>query len=295
MHLAFAVVLVAVASALLGGCASLEMTQAESKPLPQPDPRPPQDVRTPLPPPQKGPPVPDQAQAQAPAPASTPVQAQPRSPLAGFYLQLDTGWSWATDAGMKNTTPQPGGSNCLLQTPSPHVCTGSLNNLGSSSIIGGGVGYRLPLGFRIDVTYNYRGGYDLKGTSPNNVKFDPKTTANTVMLNGYYGIPYTIAGRVTPYVGGGIGRSKNKVNDINYSEAGPPPASGQVPGGSKTSTAWQLTLGADVRVTPNWVIAIGYRYSDLGTLKTKAGPATAGDSFNQDNFTTPLKGNLRAN
>ena len=135
------------------------------------------------------------------------------------------------------------------------------------------------------------------GTSLNGDKFDPNTTANTVMLNGYYDIPYTIAGRITPYVGGGIGRSKNKVNNLNWRDLGDPAVaeSGQVPGGSKTSTAWQLTLGADVRVTPNWVIAIGYRYSDLGTLKTKAGPATAGDSFNQDNFTTPLKGNLRAN
>ena len=286
MHLAYVVVLVALATTWLGGCQQ-KMTRAESEPLPQADPRAPQDVRTPLPPPDKGAPV------QAPPPASTPVQAQPRAPFPGFYIQIDTGGSWAKGADMTNAQRSP---NCLLQTPSPHDCAGSLNHLGSSFIIGGGVGYRFPLGFRADVTYSNRSGYDLQGTSPNDVNFDPKTTANTVMVNGYYSIPYTIADRVTPYVGGGIGRSKNKVNNINWSDPpGPDAGSGQVPGGSKSSTAWQLTLGADVRVTTNWVIDIGYRYADLGKLQTKAGPATAGDSFNEDNFTTPLTGKLRAN
>ncbi len=295
MHLAQMVVLVAIATMWLGGCMA-RMTQADSAPLPQADPRAPQDVRTPLPPPDKGAPVPAPGQAQAPAPASAPVQAQPRSPFPGFYFQIGTGWSWAKSAGMTNAHPEPNGSNCLLQTPSPHVCAGSLNHLGSSFVIGAGVGYRFPAGFRADVTYSNRSGYDLQGTSPSGVNFDPKTTANTVMVNGYFSVPYTIADKATPYIGGGIGRSKNKVNNINWTDPpGPDAESGQVPGGSKSSTAWQLTLGAEVRVAPNWILDIGYRYSDLGKLQTNAGPATAGESFNEDNFTTPLTGKLRTN
>ena len=211
---------------------------------------------------------------------------------AQFYVQLDSGWSWAQNAKMTDT--QPSSPDCLLQGGSygGNICNGTLNHLGSSFIIGGGVGYKLPVGFRVDVTYNYRGGYDLKGSDPAGTNFDPKTTASTGMVNGYYDLPFKIAERATPYLGGGVGRSRNKVNNINWNDGG---SSGQVPGGSKNSTAWQLTLGADIRVTRNWVIDVGYRYVDLGTLSTNAGAATSGQPFNANNFTTPLEGKLKAN
>jgi hypothetical protein len=34
---------------------------------------------------------------------------------------------------------------------------------------------------------------------------------------------------------------------------------------------------------------------DLGKLSTNAGPATGGQAFNANNFTTPLEGKLKAN
>lgn len=215
---------------------------------------------------------------------------------AQVYFQLNTGWSWAQNAQMKDTDPSS--PDCLLQGGSTatatggNICTGTLNHLGSSFIIGAGVGYKLPHGFRIDVTYNNRNGYDLSGSDPAGTTFDPKTTANTVMFNGYYDLPFMIADKVRPYVGGGIGRSRNKVNNINWQDGA---FSGQVPGGSTTSTAWQLTLGADIRLTPNWVLDVGYRYTDLGDLKTNSGAATSGQPFNANNFTTPLQGKLKAN
>jgi len=212
---------------------------------------------------------------------------------AQVYFQLNTGWSWAQNPQVKdtNTTHQ----TCVLTSAStvPNApCDGTLTHMGSSFIIGAGVGYKLPLGFRVDVTYNNRSGYDLSGSDPAGTTFDPKTTANTVMLNGYYDLPFKLAdGKVTPYVGGGIGRSRNKVNNINWSDS--PTSSGQIPGGSDTSTAWQLTVGADIRLTQNWVLDLGYRYTDLGDLKTNGG-TTTGD-FNSANYTTPLQGKLKAN
>jgi len=296
MRLAILVYLAVIACVSLTGCAFI--TKADPPPLRQAPPRQPQDVRTPLPPQQKTPVPPDHVQAQAPGRVQAQAPSQPRSVLTGVYIQLDTGWSWAANAGMTNTTPRPAGSNCLMQAftvPPAHVCAGTLNNLGTSPIIGFGVGYRLPRGIRVDVTYDNRSGYNLSGTSPTGVNFDPKVTANTVLFNGYYDLPFKIGERVRPYVGGGLGWSKNKVNNINYSEPGPPPGAGQVPGGSKGGLAWQLTLGAEVQVTDNWVLDIGYRYVDLGKIETAAGPATAGQPFNADNYTTPLQGKLRAN
>lgn len=224
--------------------------------------------------------------------ASVAALAAAPDAAAQLYFQLNTGWSWAQNPKMQDT--QPSSPDCLLQpATSGAPCNGQLDKLGSSGIIGGGIGYKLPMGFRVDLTYNYRGGYDLRGSDPAGTTFDPKTTASTGMVNGYYDLPFKIGERVTPYVGGGVGRSRNKVNNINWSD--PPNFAGQVPGGSKNSTAWQLTLGADVRITRNWVIDVGYRYVDLGKLSTNAGPATGGQPFNANNFTTPLEGKLKAN
>ncbi len=211
---------------------------------------------------------------------------------AQVYFQMNTGWSWARNPQVRDT--QASSPDCVLQSATSGApCNGELDQLGSSFIIGAGVGYKLPMGFRVDVTYNNRNGYDLRGSDPAGSTFDPKTTANTVMLNGYYDLPFKIAEKVTPYVGGGIGRSRNKANNINWSDPGNP--GGQIPGGSNTGTAWQLTIGADIRVTRNWVLDIGYRYSDLGKITTDAGPATGGQPFNANNFTTPLEGKLKAN
>ena len=222
--------------------------------------------------------------------ASVAALAAPQA-AAQVYFQLNTGWSWAQNAQVRDTDTTH--QTCVLTSAStvPNApCDGTLNHLGSSFIIGAGVGYKLPMGFRVDVTYNNRNGYNLSGSDPAGTAFDPKTTANTVMFNGYYDLPLMIADKVRPYVGGGIGRSRNKVSNINWSD---PPFSGQIPGGSTTSTAWQLTLGADIRLTQNLVLDIGYRYTDLGDLKTTGGPTTGG--FNNANYTTPLQGKLKAN
>lgn len=220
-----------------------------------------------------------------------PVQAQ--SALKGAYLKLDSGWSWARDAGMKDDAPSS--PDCVLQPASGSVCNGTLNTLGSSFIIGAGVGYRLPMGFRVDLTYQNRSGYDLKGSDPAGTTFDPKVNSNSVLVNGYYDIPVKIADRVRPFVGGGIGWVKNKMDHLKWNDTGAFPSSGGLPGGTWSGTAWQLTLGADVNVTANWVIEIGYRYVDLGKIVKEAGAGTSGAAFNANDFTTKMTGKLRAN
>lgn len=220
-----------------------------------------------------------------------PVQAQ--SSFKGAYLKLDTGWSWARDAGMKDN--EPTSPDCVLQPASGTACNGRLDTLGSSFIIGAGIGYKLPMGFRVDLTYNNRSGYDLKGSDPAGTTFDPKVESNAILLNGYYDIPVTLAERVRPFVGGGIGWAKNKMGHLKWNDTGALPSSGGLPGGTWSGTAWQLTLGADVNVTNNWVVEVGYRYVDLGKIVKEAGPGTSGSAFNTNDFTTKMTGKLRAN
>lgn len=281
----FVAVFAVFACAVLAGCATKQaVTQAPQQPMQQAPTPAPQEVRTPLPPPTKEPAAPPQPSAQAAAPAATP------SPLTGAYVKLDTGWSWARDAGMKDD--EPSSPNCVLQPASGTVCNGTLNTLGSSFIIGAGIGYKLPMGFRVDLTYQNRSGYDLKGSDPAGTTFDPKVNSNAILVNGYYDIPVTIAERVRPFVGGGIGWVKNKMDNLKWRDPG---FSGGLPGGTWSGTAWQLTLGADVKVGNNWVVEVGYRYVDLGKIVKEAGAGTSGDAFNAANFTTKMTGKLRAN
>jgi opacity protein-like surface antigen len=269
----------------LAGCAGTQqMTQATPQPMQQAPERTPQPVRTPLPP-QTATPAP--SQPQAPASATAP------SPLKGAYVKLDTGYSWAKAPNVRDDDPTS--PNCVLQPATGTVCNGALNSVGSSFILGAGVGYRFPLGFRVDVTYQNRGGFNLTGSDPAGTTFDPKVASNAILLNGYYDIPYTIAGRVTPFVGGGIGWTKNKMDHLMWNDQGAFPSSGGLPGGSWSGTAWQLTVGADVKLTDNWVLEIGYRYVDLGKIIKEAGSGTSGSAFNAANYTTPLTGKLRAN
>lgn len=209
---------------------------------------------------------------------------------AQLYVKLDSGYSWASSAKLKDD--QPTSPDCVLQPASGSTCNGALNELKSSFIIGAGVGYRFPCGFRADVTYGYRGGYDLSGCDAAGSCFDPKVDSNALMLNGYYELPASLAdGRVKPFVGGGIGASRNQMNNLQWQDSG---QSGTLPGGKTTQFAWQLTLGADVRLAGAWVLEVGYRYSDFGKFIKAAGPGS-GAPFNANNFTTQLTGKLRAN
>ena len=209
---------------------------------------------------------------------------------AQLYVKLDSGYSWAWNANV--TDDQPTSPDCVLQPASGTVCNGVLNELKSSFIIGAGVGYRFPGGFRADITYGYRGGYDLSGCDPAGSCFDPKVSSNSLMANGYYELPVSLAdGRVKPFVGGGIGSSRNEMNNLQWRDAG---QSGTLPGGRKTQFAWQVTLGADVRLHDAWVLEVGYRYSEFGKFNKEAGTGS-GVPFNANNFTTQLTGKLRAN
>lgn len=261
--------------ALLAGCATKQepaaqaMTQAPPQPVQQAPARTPQPVQTPLPPPTKEP--------AAPPPGSGP------------YVSVQAGWSFARQAEFRDDTAVS--PTCFLAVNYPGVCGGQLDGLGSSFILGAGVGYRFANGFRADVTYTRRGGYSLSGSDPEGTVFDPDVTSDAVMINGYYDLPI-VWQRFRPYVGGGIGRSRNSLDPINWRD---PTSSGQIPGGRTTDTAWQITLGAVIGVGDRMWLDLSYRYADLGEIVKSAGPDLQGQFNPPPNGTGPATGKLRAN
>ncbi len=78
-------------------------------------------------------------------------------------------------------------------------------------------------------------------------------------------------GRVTSYVGGGIGFARERI--VNDTVIAPGlGVMGMLTGDAKISLAWRLALGISVTVAPNWTIDGGCCYLYLGD-------AGAGDSF----------------
>jgi opacity protein-like surface antigen len=163
---------------------------------------------------------------------------QVQQPSSGFYTRFDTGPSFSTDAG------------------------GTLDNsLGTGGIGSIGLGYRFSPRFRTDLTLGYRGGYEVGGGA--NVQ-SSDVDAITGMVNGY--VDLGTFGRFTPYVGAGIGASRNEVEDIRGTVGG---ASFRVPGDTRTSFAWQASAGTSVALSERTSLDLGYRYQDLGLVGTQ--------------------------
>lgn len=267
----------ALAVLILGGCAQQQaMTRADTQPTQQAPQRAPQDVKTPLPP--------QSIDREAPPPSP------PAPPATGPYVGVQLGYSDARGADFREDNA--GASNCFLFVTAT-TCGGTLDSLGSSSVFGVSVGYRFSPMFRADVSYQRRSGFNLSGWDPAGTYFDPKVESDTVMVSGFFDVPYKIAGRVQPFVGVAIGRSRNSMDALNWND--PTCCTGTLnAGGSHTSTAWQLTLGAAVTIVDNLVVDIAYRYADLGEFKKPEGPDQSG-VFNGTGSTSSATGKLRAN
>jgi opacity protein-like surface antigen len=223
-----------------------------------------------------------------------PIYAQSGSSSGvGPFVRAEAGFSKAVNPNFRDDNPSS--PNCFLIAASGPTCTGELNKLGNGRTLGVGVGYRLPGGIRADVSYNRRSGFELKGADPAGTSFDPPVKTDTVMVNGTFDIPVKL-GSVKPYIGLGIGRTKNDMKPINWFDGAD---RGTLTGGKKNDTAWQFTLGGDIDLTGGWVLELAYRYTDLGKIVKNAGPdqvpsATTGP-FNASGITGSGSGKLRTN
>ncbi len=120
-----------------------------------------------------------------------------------------------------------------------------------------GIGCQFTENLRGDVTLGYR---DKSRVRDDFNSLDAKFSAATLLVNAYYDIGNFNG--FTPYVGAGIGVSRNRISDINL------PATST--SGSKTSFAYALHAGVSYEVNEALSIDASYRYIDLG--KAKSGP-----------------------
>ena len=163
---------------------------------------------------------------------------------SGFYTRFDTGPSFSD------------GSGGTLGT-----------DLGTAGIAGVGLGYRFSPNFRSDFTLGYRGGYSIGGTSgPGFNVGGTDASALTGMVNGY--VDLGTYGRFTPYIGAGLGFSRNEIDTIRGNVGG---TVLQLQGDDHTGFAWQTSAGTAVDLGRGLALDLGYRYADLGLVRTHAG------------------------
>jgi len=114
------------------------------------------------------------------------------------------------------------------------------------------------------------------------------------MLNGTFDLP-VVLGSIRPFVGGGIGWSRNEMKPLNWND--PTCCRGTLNGGKKDDFAWQFTLGADIGLQEGWTLEILYRYADMGKFVKDFGPdqATPTGTFSASGNTAGATGKLRAN
>jgi len=180
-----------------------------------------------------------------------PLPAPPPPPAIdwqnwGWYLRGDVGWYSGILGGV---------------TGVPGFADPSNNKLGTGITAGGGAGIKTRW-LRTDLTIDYASPAKYTGTSaaPNDVT--AKIQSLAVLFNGYFDL--TTWYRMTPYIGAGAGTALVRVS--NYQNPAPPFT------GAPTSSQWNFAYagmaGIGWAVTPNATIDLGYRYLNVGNVKS---------------------------
>lgn len=146
----------------------------------------------------------------------------------------------------------------------------------SAPIMGLGVGYKFNDFLRGDIGVEYRGAADFNALD--RVTWQPGGPSDTytnnysgkksewLLLANAYADLGTFYG-VTPYLGAGIGASRNTIShfrDINDINGG----GGYANSTSKWNFAWALHAGVGFQATERMTIDLGYSYVDLGDAAT---------------------------
>ncbi|CAD5248152.1 Opacity protein [Bosea sp. 62] len=155
----------------------------------------------------------------------------------------------------------------------------------STSFFGGvGIGYRFNNWFRVDGTFEYRGGgsfgatdqVDLGGGTVLHNTYKGSISSMVALFNAY--VDLGTWNCLTPYIGAGIGYASNRIHGVtdqgvmstlNPGGWGPGYSTlGTANAGTKSGVAWALMAGVGYEVNKNLTLEVGYRYLNLGDAQS---------------------------
>lgn len=212
------------------------------------------------------------------------------------------GWYLRGDIGFSNQSV----NNIRKSDPAAYSQLNSFNETTSfdtGGIFDVGVGYRFNNWFRGDITAQYRGKSNFKGTDVftfpafglNASGQDNYTASKSELL--FMANAYVDLGTwwcITPFIGAGVGASRVSISGFNDSGVnnlqltstpfigGPPVVSNATAGnGSKWNFAWAAHAGLAYKISPSVTLELAYSYVDLGSGTT--GVITTFDGFSRGN------------
>jgi opacity protein-like surface antigen len=214
-------------------------------------------------------------------PPPQPYYAPPAQDFGGWYLRGDIGFSNQRVKSVKLDDPAHyAGLTSFSQTT-------DFDAAGTYQI---GVGYQFNNWFRADVTGQYRGNSNFKGTDlisfpwgggvANGIdNYSASKSEVLILANAYADLGTWWC--VTPFIGAGVGAARvsvagftdTGVTNANFTVgppavpvvSGPPVASfASAASGSEWNFAWALHAGLAYKVTPNVTLELAYSYVNLG-------------------------------
>ena len=187
----------------------------------------------------------------------------------GWYLRGDVGVGAASISAISTT---------VLKGSLPDGYRYDQKAIESQFFAGGGVGYQFGSYFHGDVTAEYRGGgkltfHDSYGAD---CRYDGCRGVNAyqanlasivVMANGYIDLGTWYG--VTPFIGGGVGTAFHEFSGFNDRGFGTALGGyGFARDKHSNTLAWAAMAGLAYSVTPNLKLELGYRYLNLGDVRS---------------------------
>ena len=186
-----------------------------------------------------------------------------------WYWRADIGFAISENADIKDKTQDPAGVTSFANLcDGSGSCSFNLDDVGNSPAFSLGAGYQFNNNFRADFTGTYRSDFELDdsiaSTFGGNDTHKSDIEVLTVMVTGYYDFPSQNS-MFKPYIGGGIGISRNKMGKTTVTN----PVGGLTrthSGSTENDMAWQLVFGLTSPMKNNKSLDISYKYVDAGNI-----------------------------
>ena len=179
--------------------------------------------------------------------------------LEGYYI---------TAKGGASKTFNTGATSYIFANG--NLITFQNEDLGTGSAFGFSVGKYLNDNFRLELEAIKRNGYefDARDTVFRGFTEKAKIETHALFVNGFYDFqPFTMSNTaITPYLGGGVGISRNKMGtDVIHNNG--LPNGNTTDGNTINQFAYKVSAGTLVSITEQLSLDVNYQYVNLGAFK----------------------------
>ena len=183
--------------------------------------------------------------------------------LEGYYITAKGGASKTFNTGMTSTNNFRGFFGGTFFTL-------PIEDLGTGTAFGFSAGKYLNDNFRLELEAIKRTGYEYDARLDAAPIFTEKAKIQTeaLFINGFYDFqPFSINNTpITPYLGGGVGFSRNKTGTTVQHNNGIPDG-GTIDGDTINQFAYKLSAGTLVSITEQLSLDVNYQYVNLGAFR----------------------------